>query len=391
MTVRAFVSQRRAAAIVAASPAAAWWLERLIRMPSAGWFSADGVFPIGGDLRTLYSAAYLVVHRAGDVVYNAERFRHIYAASLGEYGPFANPPPLLVLIAPLGWLSFETAWWVLAGLSVAGIVAGLSLMGVRRFAAGAVAALMFPPVYFTITFGQVSVLWLVVFAGVYRLLRADRPVAAGAVAGLMIMKPTLALGLAVWWLLDWRRYRVVVVSALAAAAAYLAASYAILPSVWAHYARSAEELLTDPGNPLRQWAQFSLWSAWRITFPTLPTLALVVGMVSLGIGIFVLVPLLRRASDIDASFALAIIVTVLLTPYVIAYDWLLLLLAGAVLWRRARSTRLEIGMSLVVLVSGFSTVLSIAMIDRFGFAVQIAPLALLAAAWVYREDLVTLS
>jgi hypothetical protein len=392
MTTRAgaLVSQRRVAAIVAASPAAAWWIERLIRAPRSGWFSADGVFPIGGDLRTLFAAAHLAVHHAGNVIYNAAEFRHVYAG-LGDYGPFANPPPLLVAIAPLGWLSFETAWWVLAALSLVGIAFGLSLIGARRPVLGAVAALLFPPVYFAITFGQVSVLWFVVFAGVYRLLRERRKIAAGAVAGLMIMKPTLALGLAVWWLLDWRRYRVVVTSAVVAAATYLGLSYLIFPSVWTRYTSSVGELLADPGSPFRQWAQFSLWSSWRIAFPDSAIVASVVGLVALGIGIIVLVPRLRRAADLDASFVLAIIVTVLLTPYVIAYDWMLLLLAGVIVWRRAESTSLDIGISVLVLISGFSTVLAIAMIDRFGFAIQIAPLALLALVWVYRRSLVPLS
>ena len=359
-----------------------WWLERLLAIPSSGWFRPDGAFALGGDLRSLQAAAWLATHGNGHIVYDADAFRAFSGA--GESGAFfAHPPPFLGLLAPLGWVSFETAWWVLAGLSAVGTVAALRMLGVTRAATGSMLALVFPPVYFAVTFGQVSVVWVLILAAVYRLVTADRPRAAGIVAGLMVMKPPLAIGLALWWLIDWGRFRVVATTAAAAAVGYLGVSYLVLRGVWPGFIRSFPELYFEPIDPLRQWAQFSLWSSWNVLFPTRPGLVLVAGVIFSAAAVGMMIPVVRRAGSTPGAFAAGTVLVVLVAPYVIAYDWALLLIPGVLLWLHREEDRswLAIVFALVTVVSAWSTVLVLELIDRFGFAVQLAPLVLLVVVW----------
>ena len=375
-------------AIVAATPVTAWWLQRLVAIPSSGWFTPGRPFALGNDLRTFRLAAYLVTHGGGGSVYDPSAFRALAGASpTGGY--IANPPPFLALIAPLGWLPFEAAWWIVAGLSVVGLVFGLRLLGVTRPVLTAAALLAFPPVYFTITYGQMTILWFVVLAGTYRLLDEDRQVSAGIVAGLMVMKPTLAFGLLLWWVIDWRRFRVAALAAATSAAGYLGLSFLIVPTVWRGFIGSFTELFFAPGYALRQWAQFSLWSTWRIVFPGRPALASVAGILSVVTVLVIIIPLLRRTTDLHTGFSVALLLTMLASPYVIAYDWSLLIIPAVLLWRRSPvyRSRLEPGFLAIAIASAWSTVIVIAMLDRYGFALQPAPFVLLALVWWYRPVL----
>jgi hypothetical protein len=153
--------------------------------------------------------------------------------------------------------------------------------------------------------------------------------------------------------------------------------------VWPGFIRSFPELYFEPIDPLRQWAQFSLWSSWNVLFPTRPGLVLVAGLIFSAAAVGMMIPVVRRAGSTPGAFAAGTVLVVLVAPYVIAYDWALLLIPGVLLWLHREEDRswLAIVFALVTVVSAWSTVLVLELIDRFGFAVQLAPLVLLVVVW----------
>jgi len=377
------VSWRSALAIVALSPTAVWWIERLVAIPTSGWFAGATTFGIGGDFATFHAAAALVVTGRGDVIYEPAVFQSILRPELGVYGPFGNPPPLALLLSPLGHLSFETAWFVWSAVAVIGIGVAACLLGSKHPLIFIAWSLLLPPVYYALTFGQLSVLWLVILSGTYQLLKRGHFIAGGAVAGLLVMKPTLAVGLAVWWLVRWRKYRLAVVSALGTALIALGASYVIYPAIWTNYWDSVSAFVSLRDVVETQWAQFSLWSFWDLLIPGARLLTTVLGLISAVALLAIAVWQLRRSESLDGSMIIAVVLTLLVVPHLLAYDWTLLLIPGVLLLESKRDEPALFAAGFIVIsAAAWSLVLTNWMLDVGGFAFQMAPLALLGSIWL---------
>jgi hypothetical protein len=367
-------------------------MERFIALRNSGWFAGSTTFALGGDLRTFHTAAWLAVNGRGDIIYEPALFQAALGPDAAAYGPMGNPPPLIALMAPLGWLSFESAWFVLAAVSIGAVAIAFLLMGRRRWLIAAVASLLFAPVYYAITFGQLSALWLLTVAGIYYLLRKDRILGAGVVGGLLVMKPQLAIGLAIWWLVDWRRYWRAVLGAVGSAAALLGMSYIILPETWASYSESLSVFVSMRDIAATQWAQFSVWSFWDLLLPGGGATATVLGAASsLGVAIVSVFMLRRCRGNLRASMSIAVLATVLGAPHLVAYDWTLLLVPAVLLWELAgdQRDRFVLSAAAVVAAGAWGVALSNAMLDAGNFAIQIAPLVLLVAVAIQLNNAVS--
>lgn len=379
---------RKVVPLLAVVPTVVWWLERVVALPARGWFSGRTTVAIGGDFLTFHTAANLVATGRGDIIYDPALFQSVLGPEYA-YGPFGNPPPFLLVFAPLGRLPFEPAWLIWTGVSLVGLAVALKALGVRRWLAGAAAALLFPPVYFALTFGQPSVLWLLIMVAVYVLLKRGQSVAGGAVAGLLIMKPPLAVGFAIWWLVDWRRYRSAVAAAFGTAGASLAISYAVFAETWTGYWGSVDAFLRQRGSPVNLWAHFSAWSFWDLLMPDFRLIASVLGAASTIAIVAVGVRLLRSGPKLEVAMSISVLLTVLGAPHLLAYDWTLLLIPGVLLWKASSAGESRhLAYSAVVAASGWSVIWTIELIRDHHPAIQVAPLVLLLAILNQRGALI---
>lgn len=165
------------------------------------WIAATTFIPqyaVRNDLRLAYGAA-LVGLRDG--------YMHLYdlaaqKAAIESLGPgfnsqpFISPPPLAWLVTPLLALPFNVALviWTLALL--AGLVLAWRLLAPPgRLTRAAHLALLLGlfPVAFGVMVGQPGALVAAVVATSWWLLRQERPVLAGLVLSLIVIKPQLAL------------------------------------------------------------------------------------------------------------------------------------------------------------------------------------------------------
>lgn len=172
------------------------------------------------DLVAYWSASHLLLQ--GNNPYNPEVLLSLHTTNLQQAGiPNAwNPPWLLILFFPLAFLPFDIAGflWMWVSIILVGLSAHLclKLAGVTRtgrlFIWVFVTCILFPPVLFLLSIGQISLLVLVgILAGVYAIKRGYYFL-AGALFVLATVKPHLSylvLAWIGWWIIRNRKWPVV--------------------------------------------------------------------------------------------------------------------------------------------------------------------------------------
>jgi alpha-1,2-mannosyltransferase len=169
---------------------------------------------LGHDFLAFYTAGTFVRDGRADQLYDLPAVRDYQFSVAREidlelgpgFMPWWNPPFAVLPFAALSELRYRTAmgvWWAISVAAAIGAVALLVRMlpeHARRDWRlwGLVPALVVPSVPMLLTFshGQNTAISLLLVCGVATFWRADRPVLAGAVCGLLAYKPQLAAVLA---------------------------------------------------------------------------------------------------------------------------------------------------------------------------------------------------
>jgi hypothetical protein len=153
------------------------------------------------DLSFYYAAARLGLTHGWSGLYDLPLLQEqlhaigsqIQVAALARY---VSPPPLAWLVTPLTLLPFQWAYLVWSAILV------LALALTWRLAAPGhgrlrvlylVAAIGWLPVIYGLQLGQPGMLVALGVAACYALLQRDRDLAAGAILGVMVLKPQLAI------------------------------------------------------------------------------------------------------------------------------------------------------------------------------------------------------
>lgn len=249
--------------------------------------------------------------------------------------PFFYPPFTALVFAPVSLLPVRLAAVAWLTLSEAMVVAALFLAqrGLNwrsRPEDGlvlAVGVLLFRPMILTLSSGQLSALLLLIASTAFYALRRDRPFLAGALLGLLIIKPQVAgvvLPLALVWLVRRRQGRAVT-GLFATNAVGLAASWLMLPNRLGSWRRLVNVKMStiSPFTP----------TAWGLVASMLrgTTLAGYAPLITLGALAVFAAPVLmwawRTPDDRSPALGLSAVLALALvaTPYVWNYDQLLLL------------------------------------------------------------------
>jgi len=150
---------------------------------------------------------------------------HITVAQLARY---VSPPPLAWLVTPLALLPYQVAYWLWSALLLAALVLAWHLAAPgtgRPRVIFLVAAIGWLPIIYGLQLGQPALLVAAGVAACYALLKRGRDIEAGAVLGVLVLKPQLALLVPVVLLVSgrWRAFASsVVVLAVITAASVLA-------------------------------------------------------------------------------------------------------------------------------------------------------------------------
>jgi alpha-1,2-mannosyltransferase len=155
-------------------------------------------YQVRNDFRLAYGVALLGINHGYAQLYDPAA----QAAAVRDLGPgfnpqpFISPPPLAWLVTPLLTLPFQIALLVWTALLLAALLLTWRLLapgGRLTSLAHLVLLLGLFPVAFGVMVGQPGALVAAAVASAWWLVRRDRPVWAGLVLSLLILKPQVAL------------------------------------------------------------------------------------------------------------------------------------------------------------------------------------------------------
>jgi hypothetical protein len=316
--------------------------------------SIDGLLvrggtPLGADFAVFWSAAALAAAGNAPAVLDPGVFPFEQQRLVGETFetfPWFYPPHLLLLIRPLGFVSYVPGWvlWSATGFAA---FAFASFHAARRFSLDlsgiAIAGLLIAPAaMMNLIVGQLGFFTSALLVGGVTAL-GRRPVLAGVLLGLLTVKPHLGF-LVPFLLIAGRAWRTVFV-AVATTAALVAASLLIDGAeTWRafldHLASNQAALLSNGPERMYNWMPSVFAGAYRLGLPlnAASLMHLVIGavaFVAIVRGLFVTHDLLER-------FMLIAVGTFVVAPYALAYD-MALLVTATLLYVTSRRAGMSVG------------------------------------------------
>lgn len=292
------------------------WMMLAAYLPMLAKVYAEAIGHVGSDFMAFWGAGRLVDMGQPWAAYDLASEQAIQGAShTGQLSAYVNPPPYLLLAAPLGLLRYAAAWivWAFGGW--------LLWYGVsRRLLPDLPQAIIVAPVaYLAASHAQNGFVTGALLAGGVMAIARGRDRLGGALLGLLVIKPHLAL-LVPLWLVAARRWRAVAAAA-GSASGLCALSLALFGwrtwQAWPQAFAVSAQLLAQTTGPffMRMATPYALLRATAN-----PNVAFA-GQAAIALAMAALV--WRRARKHGAglgSGALMLAATALASPYLFSYD-----------------------------------------------------------------------
>jgi hypothetical protein len=291
---------------------------------------------VGSDFLAFWGAGRLLATGPAPRVYDlAAQHAAQMAAGTGQMVAYVNPPPYLFLAAPLGLMPYAAAWvvWALAGWALWFLVARRALP--NGGAAGALIVIAFPAAYLAASHAQNGFITGAILIAAVLALRRSQAL-SGALFGLLIIKPHLAL-LVPFWLAAGRKWTAMAAAAASAAALCLASLAVFGIETWRAYPQSFEvsQILMNQTGSEFFLRMSTPYAALRVLFG--PTAAIIgQGIITLITGALACLYWRRAPSD-EAAGAMLLAATALASPYLFSYDLPFLIMPIAFLVGMGRS------------------------------------------------------
>ncbi len=290
-----------------------------------------GVPPLGLDFRVYWSASYVSLHSGAIHAFDPRQLFAVEAALLPDiplervYAPWVYPPTFQLLIYPLALLPYLASYLLFVCIGIAGTVAACA-PAVRKGALPWIPVVAFPGIWVAAVCGQNSLLTLALAAGALGLLER-RPVLAGVCAGMLVIKPQLAV-LVPLMLVCGRHFRAFGAMAVTGVLFCAVSELVFGLSLWLRFF----DALSWFNTSIVQHGAGGIWSAMPTTFAiarrlgaSLPAAYAFHGAVAVPAVVATAILWLRRVR-IEVRSAALIVTTLLAQPYLVYYDlaWLIL-------------------------------------------------------------------
>ncbi len=348
---------------------------------------AEGKFGI--DFGVFYTGGSLISSDGFATAYDTEQFTEALATDLFPslagttiVSHFISTPTFGWFAQALSWLPFRPA---LALWLAAGALALVWSVRLLRLPMWVVVALMVSPAMtFNTILGQTGPFVLLLFAALHLAVVDDHRIRAGLLAGLMILKPPLALGYGLVWLVQAKRYRTSMATAAVVGVVLSLPTVLSGAGPW----RSFVEAMGERADAEGGWSQQSqsVTEFLKLLAPQSPSS---VTLVFWGLGLLaslavVLAGHRRFAGDVEAMSAVAVVATVVGSPHLLVYDTFILLVPVAVAYRRGLLTGERAGIlaALYSVSIAFGPVLFFVQYDVIGRGLSPELPALLFSCWL---------
>lgn len=299
-----------------------WWGHHVLKnttIPSPGW-----------DLVVFWNAASLAVTHGAAAAYDWALLRAAEAAILPPdiFGPFSYPPTFLLLIYPIGMLSFGAATVVFSASGIALYLGVLRSTLASQQLPWLIPAVAFPGVWVTLVTGQNS-LFTAAAAGAALVLLRRSPIAAGACIAMLCIKPQLGI-LFPLYLLCGRQWRALVSAAFFSVLILAVSWLAFGTDTFVAAAKSLamfRHAIVENGGVILYGAPTVFGTLRSAGYSTTMSYAVHAGVATLVIAACIW--LWRSTCRVELRAASLPIATLMVQPYLIYYDlaWLALPMA----------------------------------------------------------------
>ena len=359
---------------------------------------------IGTDYVQSYASGLTLARGASsqlyDFAYQAQLEQEIIGPDLQYFHANLTPPFLAWFFVPLSSIPYI---WSFAAWSVIGFISiwtSLRILGTREQPWRRLAwALSWFPIFASISFGQNSLLSLFFLCLTYLLWQQKHKYSAGLVASLLLYKPQLLIGVAILWLIQWRRDWKTLAGLLTGGGILAELTFIFLPEAAIDYLHLVRDFL--PGMIYsEQFPLYHLHALRGFLILLLPGQAWLVELTSIIVSIIGLIFYLRVIKSFrnepKLQFVVAVCFTIFITPHAMIYDWVLLLIPAILLWQAYPELKQywKVVFTGIWLVSLLSSPLTFLQLKFLPVAVQISvpiTLILLIDVWHVLKNKVTIS
>jgi hypothetical protein len=317
-------------------------------------FADFKVLRLGGEL--IGNGQYATAYDA-DAFSAIARSRPELAASHRELDVFLSTPVFGWAMRPFSALAFEPALVLWTLLGFVALVISVRILDLPLWVAPLAAVMPFG--ISNLHHGQTGFFAILLASAVHVLCVRDRKVLAGLVAGLVILKPTLLIGIGLWWIIDWKRWYPALLAAIPSA------GLLVLPALlfdglepWRLFTQSSADRVelqahvVSNGPTLQEFAKRTFGGDIGASTSTQLTILLAGAL-----GLWLLCHRWPGRTDILSGGA--IFVSILVSPHLYVYDSGLILIPLAVLASsRARASAIET-MVAIYTVSSLAMIMSI--------------------------------
>jgi len=328
--------QRISYAVIAGSALWIAWLWS-IYTGSNGFDRAGQV--IGTDYIQFYAAGKTLLkgesYNLYNFTYQSELERNIIGPELTSFHAFITPPLFAVIFTPLAILPYMPSYavWSIIGLLLLWIsVRILSKYNRKKIL---IWSLLWFPVFSSISFGQNSLLSLVILSLIYILNKEQKLFLSGMTASLLFYKPQLLIGLIFLWLLEYKNERKTLLGFIVGMLVITLLNLYLYPEASSSYINFvfSELPLMISKDQFPIWHMHTIRGFWMLLFARKQLFADIIYICSIGVITPGFVNFIKRTrQNNQIMYAAAICFTILITPHAMIYDWSVLLIPAILLW-----------------------------------------------------------
>lgn len=287
--------------------------------------------PIGADFIDPWSASWLTLHGTSSAVYDVPRLWSVERIAVNYpsvgFAGFHYPPTYLLIVWPLALLPY--AWSLLAWTAITFALYLVVMYAIDSRRDSLWLAIAFPGALVNLTNGQNGFLTLALLGGALLTLER-RPILAGVMFGLMSYKPQYGILVPIF-LLATGRWRAIAAAAITVAV-LAAVSFGIFgEQTWRAFFASIpftrHVVLEQGGSGFgKLQSAFAAARLWGFGVATSYAVQAVVSLIAAVVAIWIW----RRTRNFDLHAAALATGVLLMTPYMMDYD--LVILALPIAW-----------------------------------------------------------
>lgn len=283
----------------------------------------------GRDLRGSMVAGQFAGDRDGASMYDPTdpAYTDVWAAN------FFYPPWFAIGMILIAWIDFQVLFLMWGFASLAALILAVRYLAPPAAGAVGIGVFLSTASLASIWFGQTAHFMLVILAASMVAALSGRKAAAGVGFGLLMFKPHLFVGVGLAWLTSFRRWRAAIGAMLGTTVVLFVVSWWWMPDAWPAFFRRLLE--TEPLAGAER--EVSLLAGAQLAVGLTEPLGTIVGLALMGVVAGSVVALvLRYREDETIVLSVSIVASLLMAWHSLAYDWLLLVPAFAVLVVRGR-------------------------------------------------------